>query len=804
MKPTQEIGLWTSITEGRDNIGAFLNRGEFGIEAFDADDVSLGTFYCEDDAYNAIADCWDKKSRSNGGDPHVRASEESGLEPEPPPDIANDPLTVAPVAPEPTPDPRQPATYQINLAETLLPAALIPLTTQLRWVCWRWEWRKGKSTKGKWTKPPIQPGNGFPAYAKNNDPATWGTFAEAVQRVTQGGADGIGFCLLGSDVAAVDLDHCRDRTAVTAWALDLAGRAPENTYCEVTVSGEGLRLIGLGTGHELHRKFPAADGKGSFELYRNAARYITISGRVVVGATGPLPKIDNLLDELLTEASRTAPEPNERDETGSGYGFRFMQECHAKGMSYEQARMAILADKTIAGEWANRVDERQLARAWENSKPAPEPPPGKKPSLIVELGARLWGPATVNGQEYRFGVDQSKVIDPRKGVWFDFTTNKGGHIRDLMKKVAAEENRKQPNADDVVTVCAADVVMRPLDWVWEGHLLRGSQELMSGLPDLSKSTVQIGYIACATARLPWPDGAPAVDPMNVIMLTAEDTLDQIVVPRLRAAGADISRVAILKCIKTDQHERQFLLAEDLDRLERLVRKIGAVGLITVDPITAYMGGKMDSYKATEVRSQLGPLKDFGERMNIALATITHPPKAAGPRAIDHFIASQAFIAACRVGHLCIAEMEEKDGERVPTGRVLFTNVRNSAHRLMPTLAYRKEEFTVSTEPRLITAPRVIWEGSIDITAEAAIAAVSGKKQPDQQREVQAFLREMLKDDKMVLQKEIEEAGEAKNFTPKQLRTAREKLGVHVFKEPGKMTGPWFWQLPNPDEGRYHY
>jgi putative DNA primase/helicase len=416
--------------------------------------------------------------------------------------------------------------------------------------------------------------------------------------------------------------------------------------------------------------------------------------------------------------------------------------------------------------------------------------------MIVELGSRLWGPATVNGNEYRFGEDQSKVIDPRKGTWFDFTTNKGGYIKELMKKVETTAHRKQPNADDVVLVCAADVVSRPLDWIWEGHLLRGSQELMSGLPDLSKSTVQISYVACATGRVPWPNGAVAIEPMNVIMLTAEDTLDQIVVPRLCAAGADLNRVSFLKCIKTDDKDRQFLLAEDLDRLECLVQKIGNVGLITIDPITAYMGGRMDSHKATEVRSQLGPLKDFAERTNTALSTITHPAKVAGARALNHFIGSQAFIAACRVGHLCIAEMEERDDQFIPTGRVLFTNVRNTAYRqLMPTLVYRKEEVIVSKEPRLITAPKIVWDGPLDITAEAAIAAASGKK-PDQQLKVQAFLHEILKDGKPALQKEIEEAAEVKGFTKKQLRVAREKLGVHVAKKPGKMTGPWFWRLPS--------
>jgi hypothetical protein len=104
------------------------------------------------------------------------------------------------------------------------------------------------------------------------------------------------------------------------------------------------------------------------------------------------------------------------DQSGSGYGFRFMRDCHAKGMAYEQARAAILADQHQAGEWARRVDERQLERAWERSKPPPLPPPSGKLPLVVELGSKLWGTPTENGKEYRFGTDQSKIIDPIKGA----------------------------------------------------------------------------------------------------------------------------------------------------------------------------------------------------------------------------------------------------------------------------------------------------------------------------------------------------------------------------------------------------
>ena len=48
------------------------------------------------------------------------------------------------------------------------------------------------------------------------------------------------------------------------------------------------------------------------------------------------------------------------------------------------------------------------------------------------------------------------------------------------------------------------------------------------------------------------------------MLTAEDCLDQIIVPRLIAAKADLDRVHFLKCIRKDNKDRMFLLGKDLE------------------------------------------------------------------------------------------------------------------------------------------------------------------------------------------------------------------------------------------------
>jgi putative DNA primase/helicase len=350
-----------------------------------------------------------------------------------------------------------------------------------------------------------------------------------------------------------------------------------------------------------------------------------------------------------------------------------------------------------------------------------------------------------------------------------------------------------PRRNGVVRVCAKDIIVKPKQWLWEGHLLRGAQELLTGLPGLGKSQVQIHYVACVTAGLPWPNGEKGMPPANVIMLTAEDTLDQEVVPRLIAAGADLSRVHILKCIRSDGKDRQFLLGEDLKLLEGEIAELGDVALITIDPITAYMG-KIDSHKTTDVRAQLGPLKDFAERMNVAVSTITHPAKSTSQKAIDQFIGSQAFIAAGRIGHVCIEEVTGEENEK--TGRILYTNAKNNPHTKMPTLAFRIAEF-IGQDPNTrntIAAPHVVWEkDAVNITADEAVRAASGTsggKKSDGQKQAQEFLKEILSKGVPVLVKVILSAGSAHGFSKQQLKLAREKLGKVAVVQ---VREGWTWQ-----------
>jgi DNA polymerase len=351
---------------------------------------------------------------------------------------------------------------------------------------------------------------------------------------------------------------------------------------------------------------------------------------------------------------------------------------------------------------------------------------------------------------------------------------------------------------DYTLVCMADVQPRSLPWLWECHLPANALEIITGLPDIGKSQVQCQYIACVTTKRPWPDGAPGLrEPRNVIILVAEDVLEGMVYPRLLAAGADLARVTLMRnIIRRDGKDQMFLLSEDLEKLERAIVEVGDVGLVTIDPITSYMGGKIDSHRATDVRNQLTPLREMAERLAVGFSILTHPSKNAGPRALDQFLGSQAFIALPRVGHLCTAETEQNEhGQRQPTDRHLFTNPKNNGSPRQPSIAYRIVDATGSggTDPNTgadIKTSKVLWEEIVSITADEALAAASAKQESF---DAQTFLMDILAKEPAPVKYIEERAAGRRGLSDMQLKRAKQKMGIEARKK--GMDGGWFWMLP---------
>jgi hypothetical protein len=349
-----------------------------------------------------------------------------------------------------------------------------------------------------------------------------------------------------------------------------------------------------------------------------------------------------------------------------------------------------------------------------------------------------------------------------------------------------------------------NTLMTAQRWLWRDHLPIGALELTSGQVGIGKGLLLCDLIARVTTGPNWPDGSPGPEPGSVIILSAEDRAEDYR-RRLAAAGADLSKTIMFESVRRGGRDELFLLAQDLDKLEQACRDYGDTRLVAFDPITAYLGSGrgFDSHRATDVRAQLHPLKATAEKLDITFSAITHPPKGASSRAVlDSFIGSQAFIAAARCAHYCVEELGEEDdrGFRRPTGRVLYTVPKFSHSTPVPTLVFRKEAVKVGDDPvtgEAIIAPRIVWEGVVDLTASEAVEAnkpASRDGRKARAAPVREFLRDILASGP-VERKTVIERGAEEGFSKEQLKRARLAINGVAYKRRGEdRNAPWMWCL----------
>lgn len=88
-------------------------------------------------------------------------------------------------------------------------------------------------------------------------------------------------------------------------------------------------------------------------------------------------------------------------------------------------------------------------------------------------------------------------------------------------------------------VCFETLTRRAPQWLWDGYIPAGSIIGLTGEVGTGKSLIVIDWFASITAGKVWSDGKAAGAAPNCIIMTAEDDLQSVVLPRLEVAGADL-------------------------------------------------------------------------------------------------------------------------------------------------------------------------------------------------------------------------------------------------------------------------
>jgi hypothetical protein len=90
-----------------------------------------------------------------------------------------------------------------------------------------------------------------------------------------------------------------------------------------------------------------------------------------------------------------------------------------------------------------------------------------------------------------------------------------------------------------------------------------------------------------------------VGPIGVVYVTFEDLPDYTIVPRLKEAGADLTKVRIIANVREEGtgmlRPLDIQNVADKDLLRQAVDRVQA-GHMVIDPITSAFGGKLDIYE----------------------------------------------------------------------------------------------------------------------------------------------------------------------------------------------------------------
>jgi hypothetical protein len=224
---------------------------------------------------------------------------------------------------------------------------------------------------------------------------------------------------------------------------------------------------------------------------------------------------------------------------------------------------------------------------------------------------------------------------------------------------------------------------RRIDWLYADRIPLRTGTILAGQGGIAKSTIISDIIAKATrGELP---GTFLGAPVTVGIISPEDDVESVLVPRLMAAGAVLENVVNVSVTASADGRTWTTLpniADDLPALGELIRDNG-IRLLVVDPLVSIMSG--NSISQSDVRRNFDPLSALAKEHDFAVLAVAHFGKS-GEKAGDRLSGSHAFRDIARV--LIVAAVDEETGLRV------LTVEKSNYSPLQPSDAYSIESKSV--------------------------------------------------------------------------------------------------------------
>jgi hypothetical protein len=311
----------------------------------------------------------------------------------------------------------------------------------------------------------------------------------------------------------------------------------------------------------------------------------------------------------------------------------------------------------------------------------------------------------------------------------------------------------------LVTKLASQYRIEPVEFL-DGGLLPKKLITVAGMGGVGKGMFWANIVADLTQGRPTMGMTyEAPPPIDVLLIGCEDGYSDTVMPRLRAADADMDRVHVLEGAKDSKGRLCPFSLAYLAPMEDFLCANPAIGMIVIDPITGYVGraGVKDHHDA-ELRSVLEPLADLANRYKITIMTTKHLNKDEAQTVASRVGGSVAYVNVSRACFV-VASDPDDDARRVLAPFKWNLNTKTPAPiswtiepidedrraAILADCEHLKDEDKEKLRGQL---HKLTWAGTVDVTADDLLkraARVAGKPSQNEVSRAMEWLRMRLSD-----------------------------------------------------------
>ena len=215
------------------------------------------------------------------------------------------------------------------------------------------------------------------------------------------------------------------------------------------------------------------------------------------------------------------------------------------------------------------------------------------------------------------------------------------------------KSKEQGNSPRPSIVRASQVPYEPPRWTIAPYIQRGKGTLVQADNGTGKTAFVCAIAAHVSTGRALLD-IPVETPGNVLLLSVEDDLP-VLRGRIEASGGDLDKCHFL----TNAAGLSFTSPE----VEQAVKQVQA-RLVIFDPLQAFMGAKVDMFRANETRPELAKLFEMCDRNDCACIIIAHTAKNTGDKSPVNRALGSVDIPAAMRSVLQIIENPENECERI--------------------------------------------------------------------------------------------------------------------------------------------